>query len=351
MDTLFREKGRTRMKTTDFAEYLSSYLTMYLPGQVGLSENTVMAYRDTFKLVLLFAEEKRNLKAEKLTFKDFNADFVVDFLSWLEQERGCSISTRNQRLAALRAFAKYVRNRKPEYLAESQKIADLKTKKKSNPPLPHLSSDHVKEIIAQTNTPDKYGRRDMVLLSLMYDSGARVQEVCDLCVRDVRVVKPYTVRLTGKGCKTRAVPIMESTAQILVKYLDENRLDTLDKADFPLFSNHQRGALTRAGVAYILKKYCIAARKINPLVPLKISPHIFRHSKAMHMLQAGVNLVYIRDFLGHVHVETTEIYAKADTEMKRKAIESAQIRIDPDLPNWTDDRSLMAMLTNLCGKD
>jgi site-specific recombinase XerD len=339
------------MKTTDFAECLSSYLTMYLPGQAGFSENTIMAYRDTFKLAIMYAEERRNLKAEKLTLKDFNADFVVDFLNWIEQERGCSISTRNQRLVALRAFAKYARNRKPEYLSESQKIADLKTKKESRPPLPYLSSDHVKEIIAQTNLSDKYGRRDMVLLSLMYDSGARVQEVCDLHVRDVRFVKPYTLRLTGKGCKTRVVPIMESTAQVLAKYLAENRLNTLDKADFPLFSNHQRSKLTRAGVAYILKKYCVAAQKTNSLVPLKISPHILRHSKAMHMLQAGVNLVYIRDFLGHVHIETTEIYAKADTEMKRKAIESAQIRIDPDLPNWTDDKSLMAMLINLCGKD
>jgi site-specific recombinase XerD len=339
------------MKTTDFAECLSSYLTMYLPGQAGFSENTIMAYRDTFKLAIMYAEERRNLKAEKLTLKDFNADFVVDFLNWIEQERGCSISTRNQRLAALRAFAKYARNRKPEYLSESQKIADLKTKKKPNPSLPYLSSDHVKEIIAQTNLSDKYGRRDMVLLSLMYDSGARVQEVCDLYVHDVRVVKPYTLRLTGKGCKTRVVPIMESTAQVLAKYLAENRLNALDKADFPLFSNHQRRKLTRAGVAYILKKYCVAARETNPLVPLKISPHILRHSKAMHMLQAGVNLVYIRDFLGHVHVETTEIYAKADTEMKRKAIESSRISIDTDLPNWADDKSLMAMLINLCGKD
>ena len=115
--------------------------------------------------------------------------------------------------------------------------------------------------------------------------------------------------------------------------------------------NHQQGKLTRAGVTYILKKYFDAARQVNPDLPKKISPHILRHSKAMHMLQAGVNLIYIRDFLGHVHVETTEIYAKADTEMKRRAIESAHIQIDPDLPAWTDDKDLMALLTNLCGKD
>ena len=130
-----------------------------------------------------------------------------------------------------------------------------------------------------------------------------------------------------------------------------NGLSCPEKADQPLFTNHQRGKLTRAGVTYILKKYFDAARQTNPHLPTKISPHILRHSKAMHMLQAGINLIYIRDFLGHVHVETTEIYAKADTEMKRRAIESAHIQIDPDLPAWTDDKDLMALLTNLCGKD
>jgi site-specific recombinase XerD len=336
------------MKTTDFALCLSSYLTMYLPGQVGLSENTIMAYRDTFKLVFLFAQDKQRLKPEQLTLEQFNADFIVSFLRWLEQERGNSIATRNQRLAALRAFAKYARTRYPEYLLEAQKIIDLKTKKKSTPSLPHLSSDFVRDIIAQIDISDKYGRRDMVLLSLMYDCGARVQEICDLCIRSIRLEKPYTIILTGKGKKNRAVPIMENTANIISKYFVENNLNSLEKADTPLFFNHQRRKFTRAGITYIFKKYCNAARSNNPQIPLKISPHILRHSKAMHLLQAGVNLIYIRDFLGHVHVETTEVYAKTDTEMKRKAIESVHIRVAPDLPNWADDKDLMSMLVNLC---
>lgn len=339
------------MKTTDFAHCLSSYLTMYLPGQAGLSENTIMAYRDTFKLVLLYTEERLHLKSDKFTLEKFNASFITHFLSWLEQERGNSISTRNQRLAALRAFAKYARTRYPEYLLETQKIIDLKTKKKPAPTLPHLSSDSVRDIIAQIDVSDKYGRRDMVLLSLMYDSGARVQEICDLCIRNVRMEKPYSVTLTGKGNKSRAVPIMANTANLLSNYLAENRSNIYEKYDAPLFFNHQRRKLTRAGVTYILKKYCKAAHAKNPQIPLKISPHIMRHSKAMHMLQAGVNLIYIRDFLGHAHVETTEIYAKADTEMKRKAIEQAQIQITTDLPNWTDDKGLMSILVNLCRKN
>ena len=265
------------MKTTDFAECLSSYLTMYLPGQMGLSGNTIMSYRDAFKLFLIFAQEKCNMKVEKLSLADFNAELIAKFLTWLEKDHGSSVATRNQRLAALRAFAKYARTRKPEFLLEAQKIADIKSKKKVKPTLSYLQPDCVKAIISQIDTTSKFGRRDMVLLSLMYDSGARVQEVCDMRVRDVRVDKPYTVTMTGKGNKIRSAPIMVSTADVLAKYLIENKLNIPDKFDYPLFSNHQHQKLTRAGIAYILKKYCDLARVGNACIPDKISPHVFRH--------------------------------------------------------------------------
>ena len=339
------------MKTTDFAQCLAAYLMMFLPGQRGLSENTIVAYRDTFKLLLLFAEKEKHLRLEKFTLADFNSKFIADFLIWLERTRGCSVSTCNQRLTALRAFAKYARTQYPAFLLESQRIMDMKAKKTPAPVISYLSVDSVESLLAQPDTSTKFGRRDMLLLSLMYDSGARVQEICDLRVRDIRLQKPPTVTLTGKGRKTRFVPIMANTADALAVYFKENNLYAPEKADFPLFLNHQRSKLTRAGVAYILKKYFESARKKNQNLPSKISPHILRHSKAMHMLQAGVNLIYIRDFLGHNHVATTEIYAKTDTEMRRKVIERAQVKIDTDLPAWTDDKDLMTMLIGLCGKD
>jgi len=339
------------MKTTDFAECLSSYLTMYLPGQMGLSENTIMSYRDAFKLFFIFIQDKCNMKVEKLSLADFNAEIITKFLTWLEKEHGSSIATRNQRLTALRAFAKYARTRKPEFLLEAQKITDIRPKKKAAPTLPYLHPDCVEAIFSHIGTLDKFGRRDLALLSLMYDSGARVQEICDLRVRDVRLDKPHTVTLTGKGRKIRFAPIMSNTADILAKYLAENKLTDPAKLDYPLFANHQRQKFTRAGIAYILKKYCDLARVGNARIPEKVSPHVLRHSKAMHMLQAGINLVYIRDFLGHTSVSTTEVYAKADTEAKREAMQNAQIRIDPDLPDWAEDNSLMAMLVNLCSKN
>ena len=335
------------MKTTDFAEYLSTFLTMYLPGQRGLSSNTIMSYRDTFKQVLQYAESC-GIRPEKLTLSKFNADFIEAFLNWLEKERGCSRSTRNQRLAAVRSFARYVHSKRPEYLFESQKITGIRSKKKPEPLLPFLSPELIGAILAQPDMTTVFGRRDAVLLSLLYDSAARVQELCDLRVRDVRLQEPYTVTLTGKGDKTRSVPIMRDTAALLIKYASEHKMSA-DRYDYPFFHNHQHGKLTRAGVTYILKKHCNSAREQFPQIPEKMSPHVFgRHSKAMHMLQAGVNLVYIRDFLGHAHLSTTEIYLRTDIESKRAAIEKAAIKMSPDLPDWTKDKTLMAVLTTLC---
>ena len=339
------------MKTTDFAEHLATFLTMYLPGQKGSSKNTIASYSDTFKLILMFAEDKCNIPIERLTLNKFNGEFIETFLIWLEEERHNSIATRNQRLTAIRSFTKYVRKKKPEFLFEGQKILEIDSKETPKTEVSHLSSDCVQEILAQPKSSDKYGRRDIVMLSLMYDSGARVSEICDLEVGAVRIQKPYTIRLLGKNNKSRSVPIMESTAIVLEKYLVENRLLSPEKQNYPLFSNHQRSKLARAGIAYILKKYCDAARKNNPMIPAPISPHVLRHSKAFHMLQAGINLVYIRDFLGHSCIETTEIYARADTEMKRVAIENANIRIEPDLPDWAQDKSLMALLMSISGRD
>lgn len=339
------------MKRTDFAGYLTEFFTIYLPGRRGLSENTILSYRDTFRFVLIFAEDVSHLPAERLSLSHFTAEFVEQFLSWLENERHNSISTRNQRLAAIHAFVQFFKLKNPEHLLESQKILAISSKKAPKPCIEYLRPEAVKAVLSVPDTSNKFGKRDLVLLVLLYDCAARVQEICDLQVGDVRLQNPYTVTLTGKGKKTRAVPIMKETAAILKNYLSENHLDSLEKQMYPLLFNHQRQKLTRAGVTYILKKYCSAARENFTGIPNTVSPHMLRHSKAMHMLQAGVSLIYIRDFLGHSHVDTTEIYAKADTEMKRAAIEKVSLRIEEDLPDWTDDKPLMTMLMELCGKN
>lgn len=174
------------------------------------------------------------------------------------------------------------------------------------------------------------GRRDLSIIALMYDTGARVQEIADLQVTDIRAKAPSTIRLTGKGNKTRIIPLMPQTMNIMKQYMIDYGLFDETKVTEPLFFNKKREKLTRAGLSYILNKYVDQAKAVNKaLFPEKMSAHVLRHSKAMHLLQSGVNLIYIRDFLGHSSVTTTEIYAKSNPEIKRKAIEEASPKVLP----------------------
>ena len=335
------------MKQTDFGVQITSFFTMYLPMRRDLSDNTISSYRDTFKLLLSFSENEKGISADRMRLKDFTEPFVSDFINWLADSRGNSAATQKQRLAAIHVFVNYLKTRAPDYLLEYQRILDVRVIMHHQPDVGHFTTPQVKAILAAPNVSDYYGRRDMVLLSLMYDSAARVQEVCDLTVKDIRLRKPYAVSITGKGDKTATVPLMKETADVLKKYLSDTKLDHPGKCDFPLFSNHRGEKLTRAGVTYILKKYCNKVRKGDPSFPQKVSPHMLRHSKAMHMLQAGIDLTYIRDFLRHSQITTTQVYAKADVEIRRTIIEKSAPKVLPDLPDWRNDASLMAMLSNI----
>ncbi|MBF0312915.1 MAG: tyrosine-type recombinase/integrase [Oligoflexia bacterium] len=184
--------------------------------------------------------------------------------------------------------------------------------------------------------------------SVLYDTGARVQELIDIKICDVILGSSPVVVLNGKGNKIRRVPLMKNTIAILKRYLSENDLEKQWKNQHPLFVNSQHKKLTKEGVTYILNKYVSMARAGSPLVPEYVSPHVLRHSKAIHLLQAGVNLIYIRDFLGHADIKTTEVYAKTDTETKRKAIEGAYPDIiNSDMPDWNKDKELLSWLSGL----
>lgn len=336
------------MKPTDFAKYLTDFLGIYLPTQKNASKNTIHSYRDTFKLLLHYCQSIKKIPVERLTLNVLSSEWITDFLAWLEVDRKCSISTRNQRLAALHSFFRYVQGEEPESLFHFQKITAIPTKKAKKTIVDYLTPDAMKLLLEQ---PDKHtvkGRRDLTLMSVLYDSGARVQEVIDLRVCDVTLHTPAVITLTGKGNKTRRVPIMKTTASLLQNYIQENKLDESWKNTYPLFINNQHHKLTKEGVSYIISKYATSARKISTLVPQNVKNHMFRHSKAMHLLQAGVNLIYIRDFLGHVDLKTTEIYARADTEMKRKAVENVYPDlIDSNLPDWSKDQVLLSWLAEL----
>ena len=336
------------MKPTDFAKYLTEFLSEYLPTQKNVSKNTIRSYRDTFKLLITYCQEIKGVSSERITLNVLSSEWVTGFLEWLEMNRKCSISTRNQRLAAIHSFFKYVQAEEPAGIFHFQKITAIPIKKAKKTVVEYLTPEAMKLLLEQPDRHTPKGRRDLTLISVLYDSGARVQELIDMKVCDVTLQVPAVLTLTGKGNKTRRVPIMKNTASLLQSYLLENKLDKPWRNESPLFTNNQHHKLTRKGVTYIIAKYVESARKTSSLLPTKVNNHMLRHSKAMHLLQAGVNLIYIRDFLGHVDLKTTEIYARADTEMKRKAIENLYPDlIDSDLPDWSKDQALLSWLSEI----
>jgi len=339
------------MYNHDFSYYLTSFLSKYLPGQKNASRNTILSYADTFKLLLTFYDTEKGIKPERLDLSRICSEGILEFLDWLEEVRNCSITTRNQRLVAIHSFCHYVQVQSPENLYDIQKILHIPYKKCAKTVVSYLTGDEMRILLAQPDIQTAKGRRDLVLLATLYDTAARVQELIDLKEKDIRLTKPLTMTLHGKGNKTRQIPISGKTAALLDGYLRSKRSDTgFSPGDRNIFFNQKNQPLTRWGVSYIINKYVDDAKK-DPgfTVPFPITPHVFRHSKSVHLLQSGVNLIYIRDFLGHVDCATTEIYAKVDTEMKRKAIEAAYEDVLPheELPSWTDDKNLMGFLNSL----
>jgi integrase/recombinase XerD len=332
---------------TDFAVLLHRFLTSHLAGLRGCSPNTIASYRDTFKLLIAFFSDGRSIPPDKLTLDHINAAAITGFLTWLEAERHNSISTRNQRLAAVSSFYRWLQSQDPARMAGCQDILAIPAKKKAQPGVNHLTVEQTRRLLAQPDRSTRRGRRDATLLATLYDTAARVQEFADLAVRDIRLQPPALVVLTGKGRKTRHVPLGGNTAALLSAYLAEHGLDKPGHDDHPLFVNQHGSKLSRGGIAWIIRKYQTQAGE-PALASADLTPHVLRHSKAMHLCEAGVPLPYIRDILGHVDLSTTEIYARASTEAKRKALDAAYTEIvTDDLPEWNQDPGLLSWLARL----
>ena len=332
------------MKKNDFAQYIADFLTQYLAVTRNLSANTIVSYRDAFIILLKFMNNTYSIKPEKLGIPDFSPDRIKDFLNYLETELGNSISTRNQRLIAIHSFFRYISTQNPEYMFLSQQILAIPEKKNKQKPVQHFETSQVKELLAAPDTRTSLGRRDQALLCLLYDSGCRVQELADIKVCDIRLTTPAQVTVTGKGRKTRTVPLTMETREIIAYYIKENQLEQSAKQDTPLFYNCHGNKLTRQGITYILKKYT------EPIGLAGATPHILRHSKAMHMTEADINPIYIRDFLGHTDLKVTQIYSKTSVEMKRRALD--KLKGTDVIPkeikkDWTDDKNLMDWLGSL----
>lgn len=335
------------MKPTDLSIHLTYFLSSYLVGKRNLSPNTVKAYRDTFVLLLQFCRDEKGISLEKLCLEHIDVAFIESFLDHLENQRHCHTCTINHRLATLHAFFRYIQAESPEHLLQCQRILSIPLRRFIRKTVEYLSRDHLAALLAQPNLSMLEGRRDAVLLSVLYDTGARVQELIDLTVGDLRLTEPAQVRILGKGRKVRIVPLMQSTVVLLQGYLQENQLTTPDKFTHPLFTSHHGKRLSRSGVRYIFQKYVQQMRQQHPEFNQSISPHSIRHTKGMHLLQGGVSLDVIRDFLGHVDIKTTEIYARANLEMKRAALEKVSPTPAPQLPSWKENKSLLKWLQSL----
>lgn len=334
------------MRPTDFSRYISDFIARYLPDERGASANTITAYRDTFVLLLDFIEREKGVRVEKLTLGMIKKGTIIEFLDWIQKERKCSDSTRNLRLAAIRSFYRYLQYESLDNLHECQKILSIRSKKARKENIGYLTIEGIRMLLRQPDTTTVRGRRDLALLSLIYDTGARVQEIIDLDPSRLRLGKPPVIKIVGKGNRARLVPMLDAQIDHLKNYMKEHRLDGPEANMHPLFYNSRKEKLTRAGIDHIVRKYAERARREDKtVIPDKISTHSLRHSKAMHLLQAGVNLVYIRDILGHVSVQTTEIYARADSKQKRKALEKAYVDINPDEePIWARNENLIGWL-------
>ena len=336
------------MKPSDFSTLLTRYLTHYLPVQRNLSGNTIRSYRDTFKLLLMFCRDEKGYNIAKLTVKQLNKKCLEDFLIWLSAVRNASPSTYNQRLCAIHAFFSFVMMEEPAYMEHCQQIMKIRSMTVPDRTAQYLTTENLRQILIAPDTSSKRGRRHLALLSVLYDTAARVSELADARVGDVRLDFPATITLHGKGGKVRTVPIMKQTATLLHDYFAENHIDQRIHCDMPLFWNSRRQKLTRSGITYIVQKYADVASQATTDMPAKISPHIFRHTKAMHLVQANVNSIYIRDYLGHADISTTEVYARADNEAKRIALEQASVQLQlPKASNWEQNAELIEWLSAL----
>ena len=334
--------------------WLAKFFTDHLAGERAVSPRTIASYRDAMKLLLTWFRDTQHIPPEKLRLADIDRARVLRFLDWLETERRCSAATRNQRLAVIKSFCHYTAVEQPDRLDQVTEILAIRQKNTPAPELGHLTGEQIKTLLAEPGTARPRAVRDTVLLALAYDTAARVQELCDLNVADIRHSAPMTVIIRGKGSKVRYVPVMGPTARLLTDYLEHRDPHPGLGADAdPLFCGPNHSRLTRSGVAKLLARHVRAVRKREPdwAHELPVTPHTLRRTRAMHLIQAGVNLIYIRDLLGHADVSTTEIYARADTEAKRKAIENAYEPLTPDvLPDWTLDASWIGWLDSLLAR-
>lgn len=333
----------------DLGPLLYSYFEDYLKCQKGLRPSSLKSYRDSLRLFLLFLAEQTSHKVSRLTLADLTCAQVLAFLQSLETNRHNHVRTRNQRLAAIRGLFEYLARRVPEMLKEAQSVAVIPTKRTAPPETFFLEQDELQSLFASLPTKGPTAVRDRALLLFLYNTGARVQEVADLRRKNLELDGQARVHLHGKGDKWRVCPLWKETVALL-KQLVAGPSDT--DPEQAVFTSLQGQALTRFGIYKIVHRHTRALLKSKES-RRRISPHTFRHTSAVHLLEAGVEVNVIRGWLGHVSLETTNRYAEINLRMKEAALKtcqppaSASSEACPRKPIWREDAELMKWLKSL----
>ena len=316
----------------DFPYYLSNFLQEYLNIERNFSNNTIISYKKAFQLLVEYLIKKKSFKLKDVTFTNVTREIIIDFLDYLEIEKKNSIRTRNQRLAAIKSFYQYCAIDEIDNIDNIKKILSIQSKKETKKIVDFLTEEEVKVIFDNIDVSLKKGKRNLTLLVLLYDTAARASEIINLKVNDIHLEEKYIV-LEGKGKKMRIVPIMEQTKILLISYLN-----SFDIKSGYLFQN-KNNKMNERFIRDVINACNILEKKI--------SPHTFRHTRAVHLLDKGVNIVYIQELLGHSSINTTMEYAKVIEKSKFNAIEKANPKISTDLPDWNNDQDLLSQLLNM----
>lgn len=333
------------MTATDFAVLVTKFLTEYLPLHRSCSKNTISSYKDSLKLFILFLRDHKSMNINKFKMRQIDRELILEFIEWLEN-RGNSPVTINHRLAGIKSFLNFAQYESVENIAYLQPVLSIKSLKTTTRQVDYLTEEQMNSLINLPPTDTFTGLRHRIIMCLLYDTGARVQELCDLKIEDINLGNNPTVKLHGKGSKIRIVPISKNMNQILEVYISKFFSDIKLKNEY-LIKNKNNQQMSRDGIEYIVQKYASILKNNDPSFPSKVHPHMFRHSKAMHMLAVDIPIVYIRDFLGHEDISTTMIYARADSRKKNEAINNlAPKLIEENYVDWSNDQDLLDFLNS-----
>ena len=322
------------------------FLIEHVIDERNLARNTQASYRDTLALLFPFAATSARKTVDQLVIDHISPDLVRRFLMHLEQDRGCSVATRNQRLAAIHSWARFIGEKRPEHLAWCTEICAIPFKKTASPVVNYLEAHEMKALLEAPDRSTPQGLRDHALLLFLYNSGARASEAAGATIANLDLGDPPSIKIIGKGRKQRICPLLPSTARILAPLVAGR------SPSEPVFLNRRKQPITRFGVFALVERYVRqASSEVSSLRKKQVSPHTIRHTTAVHLLRAGVDINTIRAWLGHASLDTTNIYAEVDLEMKAKALAHCEI---PGLASsrklWHGNQATMAFLRNLTGQ-